>query len=137
MNDVLIDKNGFILDPKIPRYEKLKIYSTDEKKIGNWVDGKPLYRKVFIVTDQNNISFDISSLNMDTCCKFECIIDYISTSNYRYQRPIYYMDNSEYFTAFLRDNTIQTRISTYMSSMIATFNKITYVLKYTKTTDSI
>ena len=139
MNDVLKDKNDFILDPKIPRYENLKIFSTDEKKIGKWVDGKPLYRKVFIVTDQNNINFDVSDLNIDTCCKIECTIDYISTASYEnhYIRPLYALNDAEYFVVFLRDNTIQTRISEYLASMIATFNKIIYVLKYTKTTDSI
>ena len=138
MNEVLKDKNGFILNPKIPRYENLKIYSADEKKIGCWVDGKPLYRKVFVVTDQNNINFDVSSLNIDTCCKLECVIDYVAASNnYRYRRPIYCSteNQGEYFLAFLRDNTIQTRISSYLSSVIETFNKITYVLTYTKTTD--
>lgn len=34
MNDVLIDKNGFILDPKIPRYEKLKSKTIFENSSG-------------------------------------------------------------------------------------------------------
>ena len=34
MNDVLIDKNGFILDPKIPRYEKLKCKTIFENSSG-------------------------------------------------------------------------------------------------------
>ena len=111
---------------------------SNEQIVGKWADGKPLYQKVFVVTDQNNINFDVSSLNIDTCCKLECVIDYVAVSNnYRYRRPIYCSteNQEEYFLAFLRDNTIQTRISSYLSSAIETFNKITYVLTYTKTTD--
>lgn len=111
---------------------------SNEQIVGKWADGKPLYQKVFVVTDQNNINFDVSSLNIDTCCKLECVIDYVAVSNnYRYRRPLYCSteNQGEYFLAFLRDNTIQTRISSYLSSAIATFNKITYILTYTKTTD--
>lgn len=45
-------------------------YSTDEVVIGKWIDGKPLYRKVFIIPESNwavnntfaplNIDFDFS-----------------------------------------------------------------------------
>lgn len=111
---------------------------SNEQIVGKWADGKPLYQKVFVVTDQNNINFDVSSLNVDTCCKLECVIDYVAESNYRYRRPLYCSteNQGEYFLAFLRDNTIQTRLSSYLSSAIATFNKITYILTYTKTTDT-
>lgn len=47
-----------------------EIYSTEETKIGTWIDGKPLYRKCFVITlptstglNQNLIN--ISDLNID------------------------------------------------------------------------
>lgn len=46
VNNVLIDKDDNILNPKIPRYENLKKISTEEQAIGKWIDGKTLYRKL-------------------------------------------------------------------------------------------
>ena len=67
-NNVLKDKNGIILNPKIPRYENLKIYSTDEKMIGMWINGKKLYRKVvnfdyFGNNGQRTVSHNITNLD--------------------------------------------------------------------------
>lgn len=47
-----------------------EIYSTEEIKIGTWIDGKPLYRKCFVVTlPSQSMSWqnlvDISGLNID------------------------------------------------------------------------
>lgn len=46
-------------------------YSTDEQAIGTWIDGKPLYRKVFNfgqlpVTSRKEINHGISNLNRIT-----------------------------------------------------------------------
>lgn len=48
--------------------ESLDIYSTEETKIGTWIDGKPLYRKVFIFTNITNDGsnlLDINNLSVD------------------------------------------------------------------------
>lgn len=45
------------------------IYSTEEKLIGEWIDGKPLYRSVIEVATAANGSqqiYDVSSLNIET-----------------------------------------------------------------------
>ncbi len=34
------------LEQKIKKLEDYEVYSTDEKEIGTWIDGKPIYRKV-------------------------------------------------------------------------------------------
>lgn len=50
-------------------YEELaKTYSTTEKKIGTWIDGKPLYRKVVIIDSVGNnvnmqVALNISNLD--------------------------------------------------------------------------
>ena len=44
---VLKDKLGNILNPIIPRYERMTKYSTTEVKTGEkWIDGKDIYRRV-------------------------------------------------------------------------------------------
>lgn len=53
--------------------DELQTYSTTETRIGTWIDGKPLYRKVFtdtmpqVQTDGTfvNKQIDISSLNVE------------------------------------------------------------------------
>ena len=41
-------------------------YSIDETEIGTWIDGKKLYRKVFVLKNFNiNDKIDISDLNYD------------------------------------------------------------------------
>lgn len=49
MNEVLINKDENIFNPKIPRYEKLINFSTEEQVIGKWIDGKTLCVKTLIV----------------------------------------------------------------------------------------
>lgn len=45
---------------------KMRNYSTEEQKIGTWIDGKELYRKVFKVTSDERLAFeDILSQNID------------------------------------------------------------------------
>lgn len=42
-------------------------YSTEEKVVGKWIDGKPIYQKTFILTSTTNNmeNVDASSLNVD------------------------------------------------------------------------
>ena len=44
------------------------IYSTDETVIGTWIDGRPIYRKVF-TTNSNDI--DVTDLNIDVPIRFD------------------------------------------------------------------
>ena len=56
---ILKNKLGEILNPIIPRYERLTKYSTDEIKTGKkWIDGKNIYRKVF---SYNNVDLNNST----------------------------------------------------------------------------
>lgn len=41
-------------DKPVLQGQQLNIYSTEEIKIGYWIDGKPLYRKVFSGISGNN-----------------------------------------------------------------------------------
>lgn len=54
-----------------------EVYSTEEIRIGTWIDGKPLYRKVIAAetgdkisanTNDKNSLYDVSALNIDTLC---------------------------------------------------------------------
>ena len=43
-------KGNEIFNGVIPNYENARTYSTSEIKVGTWIDGKPIYRKVFSFT---------------------------------------------------------------------------------------
>lgn len=51
------------------------IYSTTEKRIGTWIDGKPLYRKVLTGTSTSGqYGISVSSLSIDTPVKIDVSI---------------------------------------------------------------
>lgn len=57
----------------LPNYEEnynKTVYSTTEKAIGTWIDGKTIYRKVFTGTNTTNISTGITP---DNIIKMECL----------------------------------------------------------------
>lgn len=52
----------------------LNTYSTNELKIGTWIDGKPIYRKVIqftTATTETDLTIDVSSLNIDRLVKLD------------------------------------------------------------------
>lgn len=52
------------------------VYSTEETVVGTWIDGKPIYRKVYVTTSAStavNVA-DTTSLHVDTCVQLEGII---------------------------------------------------------------
>ena len=98
------------------------IYSTDERIVGSWVNGKPVYQKVipFIATLNNNVWIETPELIDDK----ERIIQTFVIANLLYM-PI--MGNVD------RDGSNYVRIW----SMRSTICDITHVvIQYTKTTDA-
>ena len=98
------------------------LYDTEEKVIGKWINGKPLYQKVipFIATLNNNVWIETPELIDDK----ERIIQTFVIANLLYM-PI--MGNVD------RDGSNYVRIW----SMRSTICDITHVvIQYTKTTDA-
>lgn len=65
----------------MPEYEKrlsnIEVYSTEERIVGRWIDGKPIYSKTVPITNtslsvgDNNFAHGIS--NLKSCIKAELI----------------------------------------------------------------
>ena len=51
---------------KINELEKGEIYSIEEQVIGKWIDGKPIYRKVFTGSTGNTLMGKVITKNVDT-----------------------------------------------------------------------
>ena len=106
-------------------------YSTDEKVIGKWIDGKTLYQKVFkfdFTTYTPDFSGDLNLGDYETICRAEVYHSYNdgkSIESSRYGTSDYYLgwyiNNNKVVVA----NKI-TNISKY--SLIV-------IVEYTKTTD--
>lgn len=127
----------------LPNYEKrvnemknLLKYSTDEQKVGTWVDGKPIYKKTFsfneLQSDGNEHFYDLGIANIKS------VTNLYGTYQFS-QEDIYVPIN---FYNFL------TKEGTYMfvSNISSTGCRITYnsnlsstliyiTVEYTKTTD--
>lgn len=64
--------NGNFPTPIVNQFDKANLYSTDEKIVGQWIDGKPLYQKTFTVQlSGTDASMLISIPNIDNLCDFE------------------------------------------------------------------
>ena len=106
------------------KFSKGDLYSTDEKMIGRWIDGKPIYQKVFLfpssVTIPSNSWFNTNMPSGDIEQTLKC---FCYKNDYGISFPVY---------AELDANVIellQTR-----GSEMGQVNG--FVLQYTKTTDS-
>lgn len=115
-------------------------YSTNETKIGTWTDGKPLYRKVFIVNAKvpTNTATSVGSvtlLNLATYNIDEFFIDFNRLDN---------ADKSvSYYNPFSAGTPRYFAISKVSGNVLANFYNafsnenvtITFSALYTKTTD--
>ena len=127
----LCNKNNDKVNPVVE-----EVYSTDEIKIGKWIDGKPLYRKVFAGTKESkkNKAINISDLNVDYIRYYGNITTNIGQSDGEYEFPLnYYETSSAYIrTNFHRKYSNITIVSTNGTYFNGNFK---LVIEYTKTTD--
>ena len=111
-------------------------YSTDEQVIGKWIDGKPLYRKVYTGTkvSGHNKTFTLSERNIDYVNFYGFITGNQGTTEGAYQFPINYYENSN---AFIRANIHRKYMNLIIVSAESPYFNGDYIIvvEYTKTTD--
>ena len=121
--------------PVFNKFSKSDLYSTDEKIVGRWIDGKPIYQKTINFTTPSSINTDSKIL---TISNGETVIDFHGTisrndGGYMYLGSNYpSQGNSLFFT------TNDSKIECYFRVSISTDTSRPAVitLQYTKTTDS-
>lgn len=115
------------------KFSKGDMYSTDEKMIGQWIDGKPLYQKVVIGTlgsKDNWSSFAHNISNFDTLVMADAYTEDDASS--KLSSKIGGYRSSDVCSCLQVDN-----LKVYIYTSDAYANKsVTCILKYTKTTDS-
>ena len=106
------------------------VYSTEEKVVGKWIDGKTLYEKTFIGSINDNRDWAVldttSNLNIDKICHEKA--NWLSTDGYWYEGNK--VDNSYTFLYRCGKENIQF-LTTGMN-----LTSITVTIQYTKTTDN-
>ena len=107
-------------------------YSTEERRVGTWIDGKPLYRKSFIVKGITAVSYthSLADLNMDMR-----LFDF---SHSVFKQGVYslpfgiYGNNTDYNRVFFQDNN---KVVFQFSSVYTMSKDLYFTIEYTKTTD--
>lgn len=135
----LKDKNNNNYDPINLNYEKRikkledNAYSTEETKIGTWIDGKPIYRKVIscgvlpnteIIGTQHNID------NIDFITNYYGIA-YRDTDGVSFKLP---------YISFPIENSVSVYVNKEVIAITTVSDRSTItqsyiVIEYTKTTD--
>ena len=108
-------------------YPISNVYSTDEKIIGKWVNGKILYRKTYYITTEGT---DITELNFDYIVISKASI---ITQNFIFPAERYTNENDRIDIFISKQNrTININLgSAWSSEFIGAY----ITLEYTKTTD--
>ena len=100
-------------------------YSTDEKIIGTYIDGKPLYKKTFQVTTSATLNAfnDIYSANIEN----------VPSLHFQFRKGNErYPENHQQFSFYVVNGILKE----YHTNGYYSEGELTVTLKYTKTTDS-
>lgn len=104
-----------------------EVYSTEEVRIGTWIDGKPMYRKTVYFVSGSSLK-DITEIISDDV---DLIIEYCgfinATNNHSYVLPSIYNT--------LQKNETNGSIIFYTRDPTFSNAPVTLTIKYTKTTD--
>lgn len=118
------------------------IYSLEEKQIGSWVDGKPVYQKVVYFDYINLISggtyyyysYDLTSLNIKNPISIEGSL-YDSLNDARY--PITLISPNSTYSLYCRfeDKRLFFMSASRYNDVANRIQDVYAIIKYTKTTD--
>lgn len=112
------------------------VYSEQEKLVGKWLDGKPIYQKTIIAQPEINVQdnvIDISALNVDKMIKMEGSMFTDGRTSY-VSIPAYYSSGENDSVWYNIDGK---KITLRLGSQYYNYStNVAYItLQYTKTTD--
>lgn len=107
----------------------LETYSTNETRVGTWIDGKPIYRKVITSTLTSTITHGIANINEIVNLK---AVSYNPNSGKYFAVPSVRPSYSNYEVGLFAD---ASTISLEYGSGLPTTMTFKIIMEYTKTTD--
>ena len=104
-----------------------EVYSTNETVIGEWINGKPLYRKVVVIDNPSNgMTFSIANVDEP--------INVIWKQRYSTNNGIYFSYSSNGVENSIIHFDIKSK--NFVITITGEFsNKMVVIIEYTKTTD--
>ena len=114
-------------------------YSEEEKIIGKWINGKPLYRKTLILTAPSAIGTTVM-YKIDNSLEVKNLYGYIDNGSIKNPQCIpfnYYNDNNNFIFTRVRWVSSNQQIGITIGDSETLISKLVYItLEYTKTTDA-
>lgn len=111
------------------------VYSTTEKRIGTWIDGKPLYQITYSTTTPSTLNTSTELVSLPTNVNATNVVElkYMFYTIYDDAMPTsYYYDSNSRCTIWIRSNR---KITCVVSSSNYTNTNLYITIQYTKTTD--
>lgn len=113
-----------------------EVYSTEETRIGTWIDGKPLYRIVVNTTSPSEIETAKAIYGLSSTTSIHKIEGYILALNNDDRLPLnFYRNSSRYIATFYDNYNNISAIVMVISHSSDKTRPVVLVLEYTKTTD--
>ncbi len=114
---------------------ELSDYSTEEKVIGKWIDGKPIYRKVYKVTNITT-NLDLSELNIADIITINGSLKQTDESVTAFP----YLPNEQIvYDKYLKSGYYKSKTKEWIwqfgSTATTDFSSGIFIIEYTKTTD--
>lgn len=107
------------------------IYSIEEKKIGTWIDGKDLYRKVVQVNSPSQVTSSEIIYSLPSNCNIKKLDGFlISNSKVKYNLNSYFASNDFIYT-LVQNNGYNVAMKTSNTAYIG--SKVLLIIEYTKT----
>ena len=126
------------------KFNRSDIYSTDEKIVGQWIDGKPIYQKTIVQSlilpatsgEGAETQINLANLNIDAFVKLEgsILIDDDFVKDIQYITLTHINDKNKGTTINYQKS--MKILSIWLSEKPLTSAAATITVRYTKTTDS-
>lgn len=127
---IYIKNDNGVYEEFMSKEDNLQIYSTAERVIGKWIDGKTLYRKVITTTTPDHITSTETIAALPSGCIIKKIDGYINQNGQNLPLSLYLGESNYYYTYSL-NNEVKMKLFNE-NRMNAS---CTLILEYTKTTD--
>jgi len=120
------------------KFSKGDLYSTDEKMIGQWTDGKPLYQKTFVLTNISDwAAISLGLTDIDIIIKKDNSYAILSNGDVMSEHSFYATSSTKSYYTIMVYKTSNNQPAVYITkSASVLITKAVITVQYTKTTDS-
>lgn len=108
-------------------------YSINERRIGTWIDGKPLYRKVLDLGALPNNGSKMLNINVSNFGKMINFTGVAFSSAFTLFLPYVHTNSSDIINVWFQQSNMQIGVQTHNDR--TSYTECYIIIEYTKTTD--